>query len=181
VRRALRPTLWMLVAVAVVLAGGASLKGQFGSEQPDGDGVASAASDVVVRVVDGDTLILRSTGRSRLIGVDTPEIFGGEECFGREASRFAKRLLRPGLRVLVESDVEERDRYGRALIYLRLQDRRSFNEMLVVEGFAVPLTVPPNVRYAERLRELARRARERGAGLWSSRSCVGDADRPVVD
>jgi endonuclease YncB( thermonuclease family) len=36
------------------------------------------------------------------------------------------------------------------------------------------------VRYAERLRELARQARERGAGLWSSRSCNGDPDRPVA-
>jgi hypothetical protein len=43
----------------------------------------------------------------------------------------------------------------------------------------VPLTIPPNVRHAERLHELAREARERGAGLWSSRTCDGDPDRPV--
>ena len=78
-----------------------------------------------MRVVDGDTVVLRSAGKSRLIGVDAPEVFGGQECFGREASAFAKRLLRPGIRVRVERDVEERDRYGRTLIYLRLPDRRS--------------------------------------------------------
>jgi endonuclease YncB( thermonuclease family) len=49
----------------------------------------------------------------------------------------------------------------------------------VAEGFAVPLTIPPNVRHAERFRELAGRARERAAGLWSPRSCDGDPDRPV--
>ena len=79
----------------------------------------------------------------------------------------------------VERDVEGRDRYGRTLVYLRLPDRRSFNELLVARGFAVPLTIPPNVRHAERFRELARGARERSAGLWSSRSCAGDPDRPV--
>jgi micrococcal nuclease len=170
--------LWVLVGLVVVLAG-ASLKGEFRSESPGVDRVPPAGSDEVVRVVDGDTLVLRSAGKSRLIGVDTPEVFGGQECFGREASAFAKRLLPPGLRVVVERDVEERDRYGRTLIYLRLPDRRSFNELLVAEGFAVPLTIPPNVRYAERFRELARRARERAAGLWSSRSCEGDPDRRV--
>jgi micrococcal nuclease len=132
-----------------------------------------------MRVVDGDTVVLRAAGKSRLIGVDSPEVFGGPECFGREASAFARRHLRTGLRVRVEYDVEERDRYGRKLVYLRLPDGRSFNEVLVAEGFAVPLTIPPNVRHAERFRELARRARARGAGLWSSRSCDGDADRPA--
>jgi len=126
-----------------------------------------AGNDEVVRVVDGDTVVLRSAGKSRLIGVDTPEIYGGRECFAREASAFARRRLRPGLRVRVERDVEERDRYGRTLVYLRLPDGRSFNELLVSEGYAEPLTVPPNVRYAERFRALARRARGRSAGLWN--------------
>jgi micrococcal nuclease len=178
VRRPGGRRLWVLVALVVVLAG-ASLKGQFRSESPGGDRVPPAGSDEVVRVVDGDTLVLRSAGTSRLIGVDTPEVFGGQECFGREASAFAKRHLPRGLQVMVERDVEERDRYGRTLIYLRLPDRQSFNELLVAEGFAVPLTIPPNVRYAERFRELARRARERAAGLWSSRFCEGDPDRRV--
>jgi micrococcal nuclease len=150
-----------------------------GCEAPSGERAAAAARDEVVRVVDGDTVVLRSAGKSRLIGVDTPEVFGDQECFGREASAFARRMLRPGLPVRVERDVEERDRYGRTLIYLRLPDGRSFNELLVAEGFAVPLTIPPNVRHAERFRKLARRARERSAGLWSSRSCAGDPDRLV--
>jgi micrococcal nuclease len=161
---------WVAVVVLVVVAG-ASLQGQFRSGSPSAERPAGARGDEVVRVVDGDTVVLRSAGKSRLIGVDTPEVFGGQECFGREASAFAKRVLRPGLRVVVERDVEERDRYGRSLIYLRLPDGRSFNELLLVQGLAVPLTVPPNVRHAERFRELGRRARERAAGLWSSRSC----------
>ena len=163
------------VIIVLVVAGFAAWQqssGPTSTEQP-------AGLDEVVRVVDGDTVELRDAGKSRLIGVDTPEVFGGQECFGREASAFAERVLPQGLRVRVERDVEERDRYGRTLIYLRLPDGRSFNELLVTEGFAVVLTVPPNVRHAERFAELARRARARAAGLWSRGACDGDPDRPV--
>jgi micrococcal nuclease len=135
--------LWVLLGVLLLLAVGVSVQDLLRSGSSGGDRVAPAASDEVVRVVDGDTVVLRSAGKSRLIGVDSPEVFGERECFGRDASAFAKRLLRPGLRVEVERDVEEHDRYGRRLIYLRLPDGRSFNELLVAEGFAVPLRVPP--------------------------------------
>jgi micrococcal nuclease len=174
VRKRLPMTIGVLVVAALV-----TVQQECGSGSPSGGPVAPTGSDEVVRVIDGDTVVLRSAGNSRLIGVDTPEVFGGHECFGLEASAFAKRLLRPGLRVEVERDVEQRDRYGRTLIYLRLPDGRSLNELLVAEGFAVPLTIAPNVRHAERLHELARRARKRAAGLWSSRACDGDPDRPV--
>ncbi len=132
-----------------------------------------ATTDTVVRVVDGDTVVLRSAGTSRLIGVDTPEVSGRRECFGAEAWEFAKSTLRAGLRVRIQRDVEPRDRYGRTLIYLSLPDGRSFNELLVDEGFAVPLTIPPNVRYATRLQVLASRARDEQAGLWAPSTCNG--------
>ena len=94
---------WVWGPIAVLLiAGLATFQQELGSQSPSGDRIAAAESDVVVRVVDGDTVVLRSAGKSRLIGVDTPEVFGGRECFGREASAFAKRVLRPGLRVRVE-------------------------------------------------------------------------------
>jgi len=164
----------MILALAVVILGFATSDRSGG---PSGSGQSAAdASDIVVRVVDGDTVVLRSAGKSRLIGVDTPEVFGRPGCFGREASAYAKRTLRPDLPVKVERDVEPRDRYGRSLIYLTLRDGRSFNELLVGEGFAVPLTIPPNVRYAERFRQLANRAREHRAGLWSPTTCDGRQD-----
>ncbi len=163
----------MLAAVATAAAGDSLRSG--GDAEPE----SRERRDEVVRVVDGDTVILRSAGRSRLIGVDTPEVSGRPECFGREASAFARRRLPRGLRVTVQRDVDPRDRYGRALVYLRLPGGRSFNAVLVAEGFAVALAIAPNVRHAERFRALARRARERSAGLWSPRACAGDADRPA--
>jgi len=174
-RRPRRARSLLIVTLAVAILG---VTTSDRSGDPNG-GAQSApdVSDTVVRVVDGDTVVLRSAGRSRLIGVDTPEVFGRPGCYGEEASEFAKRTLRPGMTVKVERDAEPRDRYGRSLIYLTLSDGRSFNELLLDEGFAVPLAIAPNVRYAGRFRELADRARHEMTGLWSPATCDGRVAR----
>lgn len=129
----------------------------------------------VTRVVDGDTVRVRVRGREepvRLIGVDTPEsVKPGSpvECFGKAAAAFTRRAL-AGRRVRLVRDVEERDRYGRLLAYVRrVPDGWFHNRELVRRGYAVPLTIPPNVRHAETFRRDARAAREAGRGLW--RTC----------
>jgi len=76
----------------------------------------------VVHVVDGDTLDVDLAGtveRVRLIGIDTPETVKPNtpvECFGRDASAYAKYLL-DGQAVYIEDDPSQdsRDRYGRLL------------------------------------------------------------------
>jgi micrococcal nuclease len=163
----------LLTAVVVVLAGGRLV-----SPADDSAGSAKGRTSATVdRVTDGDTVRLSGIGRTRLIGVDTPEVYGGVECYGREASAFAKRVLKPGTRVTYKLGVEPRDRYGRALAYVWLADGRFFNEMLVERGYATQLTIPPNVDYVARFRAAARRAREHDRGLWSPRTCAGRNDR----
>jgi micrococcal nuclease len=122
---------------------------------------------------DGDTFYLTGIGKVRLIGIDTPEVFGEQECFGREASRFVEGTVPVGASVRYRLGVEERDRYGRALAYVWLGDGRFLNRMLVAHGFAQPLTVPPNVEYEDILVRAARRAREAGRGLWGRPGCSG--------
>ena len=126
----------------------------------------------VTRHTDGDTLWLSGIGKVRLLGIDTPEVFGRPECYGRQASAFVRRLLPIGSRVGYSLGVERRDRYGRALAYLYTQDGRFVNLLLVRRGFAQPLTVPPNDRFAARFVQAARGARARGAGLWARGACV---------
>ncbi len=104
-----------------------------------------AVSATVDRVVDGDTVELSGVGKARLIGIDTPEVYGGVECYGREASAYAKRQL-DGQRVRYTVGRGERDRYGRLLVYLWLNDGRSFNALLVSRGYAQPLTDPAQRR-----------------------------------
>ena len=129
----------------------------------------------VVRVVDGDTIVVRMSAgeeRVRLIGVDTPESVDPRrpvECFGKEASARTAALLPPGTLVRLERDVEPRDRYGRLLAYVYRTDDGTFvNRALLAEGYAQPLTIPPNVAHAADFAAVARTAREAGAGLWSA-------------
>ncbi len=124
----------------------------------------------VERVVDGDTFVLSGGDRVRLIGIDTPESVHPEkpvEPFSREASAFAKRLLE-GKTVRLEFDVQERDKYGRLLAYVYLEDGTFVNAELVKNGFAVILTVPPNVKHAEHFLNLQKEARENRRGVWGT-------------
>ena len=135
---------------------------------------------MLARVVDGDTIRVRIGGREepvRLVGIDTPEsVKPGTpvQCFALAASARTKALLPKGSAVRLVRDVEERDRYGRLLAYVyRARDNLFVNLALAREGYAVVLTVPPNVAHAEEFVTAAREAREEGRGLWSR--CEPDA------
>ncbi|MCS7294077.1 MAG: thermonuclease family protein, partial [Dehalococcoidia bacterium] len=123
---------------------------------------------VVTNVVDGDTIEVAfrdgRQARVRLIGIDTPEVYGEVECFGVAASQFTAEWL-ARREVALERDVSETDRYGRLLRYVWIGPYL-FNELLVREGYAGVTTYPPDVKYAWRFREAERAAREERAGLW---------------
>ncbi|HSD01080.1 MAG TPA: thermonuclease family protein [Gaiellales bacterium] len=130
----------------------------------------------VVRVVDGDTIIVRGpSGRTedvRLIGIDTPETVDPRRpvgCFGPEASAYAKHLL-GGRRVLLRYDRELHDRYGRFLAYVWLPGRSGLfvNARLVELGFARAFPFPPNTAHEPLFAALERRAAIAGRGLWSA-------------
>jgi micrococcal nuclease len=143
------------------------------SEEDLSGGRSPATPATLTKHTDGDTFYLSSIGKVRLIGVDTPEVFGEQECFGRQASRFVEESVPLGAHVRYRLGVEERDRYGRALAYVWLDDGRFINRLLVARGFAQPLTVPPNVEYEEIFVRAARRARDAGRGLWGRPGCAG--------
>jgi micrococcal nuclease len=165
----------LLLALLLVAAGAAGASA--GGALEGGDvtaGGARADSGRVVKVVDGDTIHVQVAGtreKVRYIGVDTPETkhpAKGVECYGRQASQFNARLV-AGERVRLVRDVEERDRYGRLLAYVyRVRDGLFVNAELARLGYAQPLSIPPDVRHAERFADLARQAREQGRGLWGA-------------
>jgi micrococcal nuclease len=134
----------------------------------------------VQRVTDGDTFVATVDGRRervRVIGVDTPETVAPNrpvEPYGRQASSFAKRHL-TGATVRLAGDVEPRDRYGRLLAYMWLADGTFWNALLVAEGYAQQLTIPPNVTYAGLFRRLVAEARRQERGLWATRAAEGDS------
>jgi micrococcal nuclease len=139
----------------------------------------------VLRVVDGDTLKVDFRGEEesiRLIGIDAPESKpnkkakndvqrSGEDldtivAMGKEATKYVKTLVKPGISVKIEFDVQKRDKYRRLLGYVCLPDGRMLNEDVVRAGYANLMTIPPNVRYQERFLKAYREARENRKGLW---------------
>jgi micrococcal nuclease len=146
---------------------------------PPGAIPAAARRTTVTEVTDGDTVELSGLGSSRLIGVDTPEVYGGAECYGRQASAFTDRELAPGTTVYYLHGAERTDRYGRDLVYVWQRSGAFYNALLVRRGYAVMLTIPPNVRFAGLFRRLAAAARSAGRGLWSRSTCNGNPDRPA--
>lgn len=128
----------------------------------------------VVRVVDGDTIVVRLAGIEesvRLLGIDTPESVDPRspvECFGKEASAQTASLLPPGTEVRLVRDVEARDRYARLLAYVYRADDGAFvNLQLVQDGYAGVLNYPPNVAHADELAAAAAHARHEARGMWS--------------
>jgi micrococcal nuclease len=129
----------------------------------------------IVRVVDGDTLVVRIAGadeRVRLLGIDTPESVAPDrpvECFGKEASGRTAELLPPGTVVRLERDVEARDRYRRLLAYVtRVDDDTFVNLALLEEGFADVLVIEPNRSHAASFAAAKGSARDAGRGMWGA-------------
>jgi endonuclease YncB( thermonuclease family) len=97
----------------------------------------------VSRVVDGDTVDVRlpngKVRRVRMIGIDTPEVYGGTECGGRKASASMKGLTPVGTRVKLVSDrTQDRvDAYGRILRYvIKRSTGGDMNRAQVARGWA---------------------------------------------
>ena len=167
------------VALLVGLAGcnGSTTAGR-GSAPPHG---VLEANAVVEHIVDGDTVDVLIDGRQervRLTGIDTPEIAhdafgdrpaGDAECFGDQATAFITSLIPAGTAVRLERDVVGRDDYGRLLAYLyRADDGIFVNYEIVRQGYARPLTIPPNVTFAALMVAAAREAEADDTGLWSA-------------
>lgn len=123
---------------------------------------------MVKRVVDGDTIELDTGEKVRYIGINTPETVDPRrpvQCFGAEATKKNKELVEWKL-VRLEKDVSDKDKYGRLLRYVYLENN-FINDVLIKEGFAQTATYPPDVKFADQFRQSEQYARENNLGLWS--------------
>ncbi|MBI4309155.1 MAG: thermonuclease family protein [Candidatus Omnitrophica bacterium] len=174
------------ITLAMVLAAVMAATGQWVVHQKSGPRAVSAgpAGNEAYRVAyvnDGDTIKLNNGERVRLIGIDTPETHDNQKlskdvarrrtsrktqlAMGEKAAGFTRALVQ-GRDVRLEYDVERRDHYRRLLAYVYLSDGTFVNEKIIREGYAYPLTVPPNVRYADRFKQWFDEARQNRRGLW---------------
>jgi endonuclease YncB( thermonuclease family) len=143
-----------IVMFTDALSSASASTGASASASPETPSVVSGGTTVtVVDVVDGDTFDIdqsvQGMDRVRLIGIDTPEVYGGEEPCGQEASDFTTQRLE-GQQVRLEIGEVPEDPYGRLLAYAFVEDE-FFNETIVSEGLAEALSYPPNTKYDAQL------------------------------
>jgi len=169
----------LVLVITVVVALGYALLPQTVTERSSE--VPQVTRAIVTRHTDGDTAHFLLEGgveeKVRFIGIDTPEVGEGAEPYGKEAAGYTASIISIGDMVWLETDAERRDRYGRLLAYVWLDEPQHgddaevcgslLNARLVSDGFASTYVYPPNVKYADVLDGLQDEARSAHRGLWS--------------
>lgn len=138
------------------------------------------AQTTVTKVIDGDTLEVLVDGKKekvRVIGINTPETVDPRrpvECFGKEASSYAKSLL-SNKTIKLESDTTQadKDKYGRLLRYVFLSDGTDFGMTMIKEGYAYEYTYDIPYKFQKEYKNAQKEAETGLRGLWSDTSCGG--------
>jgi micrococcal nuclease len=123
----------------------------------------------VVKVYDGDTIILENKQHIRLLGVNTPEIESRlrvEEPGGSAAKKWLQEQLQEN-QVYLEYDQVKQDKYKRSLAHVFLPDGRHINLALLENGLATISIIPPNIRYSDKLMQAQQHAEKLKLGIWS--------------
>lgn len=141
--------------------------------------VESVGTFSVVRVIDGDTVVIDVDGvheSVRLIGIDAPEMnweTNDPECYAWEARNRADVLLE-GKEVSLERDPSQdaRDAYGRLLGYVLLPGDSDFGETMLREGYVRELTYDGAYAKQEKYQTAQYAARNYQLGLFADDACA---------
>ena len=120
---------------------------------------------IIIRVIDGDTVELAGGDRLRLLGIDTPE--KGELFYG-SASKYLESLTL-GKKARIEYADKRRDRYGRLLGFVYIEDTIFVNKRILSAGLGYLYLVKDQELNRPRFKELLdaqRAAVKSGTGLW---------------
>lgn len=125
---------------------------------------------VVSQVYDGDTVKLKNGKKIRLIGVNTPEMnykTGEPEPFAKQAKEYLKKqVLRKEIGLRYGS--EKKDRHGRYLAHIFLNDELNLQQALLTKGFAVNIGFPPNLWQQECYADAEKSAQQSLKGIWKN-------------
>ena len=87
----------------------------------------------VIRVIDGDTIVISGDERVRLIGIDTPE---NGQCGFDEAKQALEKLLASGSATFYSGTTSDKDQYDRLLRYIEVEGI-DVGLNLISNGFAI--------------------------------------------
>ena len=144
---------------------------------------------VLTKIVDGDTLYFKTNNqivKCRIEYIDTPESRDNKKnkrdisncrgitakdmtSAGKSATRAAKRLLT--LKKQYSYSVSGKDRYGRSICVVKL-DNTTFNEQMVLNGYAVPYRQYMNATELKYYSTLLEKAKSEKVGLWRDRETI---------
>ena len=131
--------------------------------------LGASPSFLIKYVYDGDTAVLNTGEEVRYLGIDAPEIGHNgrkSEFMALESKNYNLRIVR-GFHVRLEFDEERKDRYGRLLAYVFLDNGEMVNALLVKKGLAFVMINKPNTKYLPLLLDCQRKAMSEKVGLWS--------------
>lgn len=135
----------------------------------------------VAGITDGDTLKVKigdKTEKVRVIGINTPETQNKKQCFGKEASSKMQSLAQSKkVRLEADSSQDDRDRYGRLLRFVFLEDGTDIGKTLVSEGFAHEYIYSKPYKYASAYKLAESDAKTRALGFWAAETCGGNTNQ----
>ena len=126
----------------------------------------------LARIIDGDTVIVKINGEEksvRLIGIDTPE---KNECFEKEATEKLKTLIEnKKIKLEADNSQDDKDKYGRLLRYIYLENGTLVNKKLIEEGAAKEYTYKIAYKFQAEFKETEKMAKEKKMGIWADGIC----------
>lgn len=131
--------------------------------------ISIANSETVKYVYDGDTFTTNDNKKVRLLNINTPETAkknSASEPFSIAAKKQLEKLI-DHKKVKLVYDKEKKDKYGRLLAYVYLNDGTFINAEMLKSGMAHLYTFPNNISKFEELKKAEDYARNKKIGLWS--------------
>ncbi|MBQ3060569.1 MAG: thermonuclease family protein [Desulfovibrio sp.] len=120
---------------------------------------------------DGDTLKLTDRRVVRLAGIDTPEMGSKDarpQYYARESRALLTQLTKGKKVFLHAAGADNKDRHGRLIANVRLEDGRSLNEIMLAEGAAFFYPHKGmDLQLSQRLLAIQQKAIQERRGLWA--------------
>lgn len=163
--------LWSVFAILITINLAACTPNYLSQNETQGD-LAK-----VIKVIDGDTFVVNTGAKIRLLSVNSPETGRDNQKampYGDAAKKFATISLL-GKPIYLTYDVQKKDKYGRTLAYAFLEnpdkggnvENIMFNAILIKQGLAQTYASQPNTKYLNDLRKLQQEAKRQRIGMWS--------------
>lgn len=164
----------ILATLAFIVASGGAYEGY---SLYKGDIFTGVKLAHMTRMIDGDTFEVENGERVRLASINAPE---QGECYAKEASEALENLLK-GKTLRLQTDVEDKDNFGRSVRYVTVLndvgDNIVVNRYMVENGYA-KYASSKNILLKTEIVKAESRAQAENVGLW--KDCPQDVARTTA-